>query len=144
MTTNPTLTDESTKIATTQYTALKIRDELQNTSVSIVPESANVVLDLGASGKEFNDIYIKGDILPKTDQQNIGSATQPFGTIFANTGRLAINTLFIGDDSISGNVNGGVNLPDGTSIGDAENVISSGIFQLYSMRKSQKLQDTIN
>ena len=41
---------------------------------------------------------------------------------------LAINTLFIGDDSISGNVNGGVNLPDGTSIGDAENVISSGIF----------------
>lgn len=138
MTTNPILTDESTKIATTQYTALKIRDELQNTSVSIVPESANVVLDLGASGKEFNDIYIKGDILPKTDQQNIGSATQPFGTIFANTGRLAINTLFIGDDSISGNVNGGVNLPDGTSIGDAENVISSGIFSTVLDEKISK------
>ena len=138
MTTSPALTDESAKIATTQYTALKIRNELQNTSVSIVPESANVILDLDASGKEFNDIYIKGDILPKTDQQNIGSATQPFGTIFANTGRLAINTLFIGDDSISGNVNGGVNLPDGTSIGDAENVISSGIFSTVLDEKISK------
>ena len=138
MTASPALTDESGNIATTQYTALKIRNELQNTSVSIVPESANVVLDLGASGKEFNDIYIKGDILPKTDQQNIGSATQPFGTIFANTGKLAIETLFLGDESISGNVNGGVNLPDGTSIGDAENVISSGIFSTVLDQKISK------
>ena len=138
MTTSPLVTDESAKIATTQYTASKIRDELQNTSVSIVPESANVILDLGASGKEFNDIYIKGDILPKTDQQNIGSATQPFGTIFANTGKLAIETLFLGDESISGNVNGGVNLPNGTSIGDAENVISSGIFSTVLDEKISK------
>jgi hypothetical protein len=53
----------------------------------------------------FNNVTVSGDILPISNgTQNIGSATNRFGTIYVNEAKLSTNTLYIGDTAILGTV----------------------------------------
>lgn len=115
-----------------------VQTELQHLSVDLTPKIGETI-DLGSSSNAWNNLHIKGDILPVgtitstfTDDNdntisvrpaNIGSQNQAFDKLFVKDAVFSGNTITIGEASLSSTSGGGVLLPLNSSVGTEDNEI---------------------
>ena len=115
-----------------------VQTELQSLSVDLAP-STGLTKNLGSSSNAWNNLHIKGDILPtgtisstfKDDNDNtisvrpanLGSQNQAFDKLFVKDAVFSGNTITIGEASLSSTSGGGVLLPLNSSVGTEDNEI---------------------
>ena len=115
-----------------------LQTELQSLSVDLVP-GTGFTKDLGSSSNAWNNLHIKGDILPVgtisstfTDDNNntisvrpanLGSQNQAFDKLFVKDAIFSGDTITIGQASLSATSGGGVLLPLNSSVGTEDNEI---------------------
>ena len=115
-----------------------VQTELQHLSVDLTPKIGETI-DLGSSSNAWNNLHIKGDILPVgtitstfTDDNNntisvrpanLGSQNQAFDKLFVKDAVFSGDTITIGEASLSATSGGGVLLPLNSSVGTEDNEI---------------------
>ncbi len=115
-----------------------VQTELQSLSVDLAPRTG-LTKNLGSSSNAWNNLHIKGDILPvgtisstfKDDNDNtisvrpanLGSQNQAFDKLFVKDAVFSGNTITIGEASLSSTSGGGVLLPLNSSVGTEDNEI---------------------
>ena len=117
-----------------------VRNELQNLNIDLTPR-VNHTQNLGNSSNPWNDLHIKGSILPNgtqvsvfTDDNNnlirvrpvnLGSQSQAFEKLFVKDAVFSGDTITIGEAALSATSGGGVLLPANSSVGTEDNQIPS-------------------
>jgi hypothetical protein len=115
-----------------------VQTELQSLSVDLAPRTG-LTKNLGSSSNAWNNLHIKGDILPVgnisstfTDDNgntisvrpaNLGSQNQAFDKLFVKDAVFSGSTITIGEASLSSTSGGGVLLPLNSSVGTEDNEI---------------------